>query len=487
MLRRAANLSVLTWALVATALVLTVKQLVEQSGTFKQLTVYEVLPWTLMMFATAAGLLATSRFRRGCAELAVAIRHLKTGDVPRAINSPANDFTLLANAIAERTSEDAKAVNEAKAQATHLDHQLRQAHAERKHAEAIIDSISDAVLVTDLGDNLILANDAAARMFGFQIPTNVKPIDEIPTDSRIIKLIREMREQPSSNGTRSLEQSLRGATGERIYRVTLSRVAPEGERPAGVVTVLHDITPERELADMKNDFVTSVSHELRTPLSSIQAYIEMLIDGEADDDKTKSDFYEVIQNEANRLSRLIDNIISVSRIESGLMRFDMQARNLNAIVRDALDCMRLQAKTKNITIRENLGETLPPVRADGDMIHQAIINILSNAITYTAPGGEITLMTAVECEMIAVEISDNGRGIPAKDLPYIFEKYYKIESNNGLTRGTGLGLSLVREVIEKIHAGTITVKSEVGKGSCFVLQLPAYRVHEAHVPVGSHS
>src|SRR2546429_681222 len=108
MLRRAANLSVLTWALVATALVLTVKQLAEKSGNFGQFTINEVLPWALMMFATAAGLIATSRFRRGCAELAMAIRHLKSGDQPLSINSPANDFEVLARAISDRTTEDAK-------------------------------------------------------------------------------------------------------------------------------------------------------------------------------------------------------------------------------------------------------------------------------------------------------------------------------------------------------------------------------------------
>ena len=129
---------------------------------------------------------------------------------------------------------------------------------------------------------------------------------------------------------------IKSGEGIRTYKITLSRVADQNDEPAGVVAVLHDMTKEKEVAEMKNDFVSSVSHELRTPLASIKAYIEMLIDGEAEDEKTTNEFYEVIQNEANRLSRLIDNILNISRIESGLVKVNKQPQSLMVIIKEAL-------------------------------------------------------------------------------------------------------------------------------------------------------
>src|SRR5690606_29857543 len=126
------------------------------------------------------------------------------------------------------------------------------------------------------------------------------------------------------------------------------------DAPAGVVAVLHDMTREKEIAQMKNDFVSNVSHELRTPLASIKAYVEMLIDGEADDEKTQREFYEVIQNEANRLSRLIDNILNISRIESGLVKINKQPLSLMVVIKEALEVMAPQARTKQIKLVEQL-------------------------------------------------------------------------------------------------------------------------------------
>ena len=134
----------------------------------------------------------------------------------------------------------------------------------------------------------------------------------------------------------------------------MSGVSDQADEPAGVVTVLHDMTREREVAEMKNDFVSNVSHELRTPLASIKAYVEMLIDGEADDEKTKRDFYEVIQSEANRLGRLIDNILNISRIESGLVKINKQPQSLTVILKEAIEVITPQAGVKQIKIDEQL-------------------------------------------------------------------------------------------------------------------------------------
>ena len=224
---------------------------------------------------------------------------------------------------------------------------------------------------------------------------------------------------------------------------------------------------------MKNDFVSSVSHELRTPLASIKAYIEMLIDGEATDDKTTGEFYEVIQNEANRLSRLIDNILNISRIESGLVKINKQPQSLMVILKEALEVISPQAAQKDITLKERLTPVFYQTLADKDMLYQAVLNLLSNAVKYTPEGGTISVETVVDeaKKIVITRISDTGVGIPPKDLPFVFDKFYRAEANNRMAKGTGLGLSLVKQIIEGVHDGRIFVESHVGKGSCFGFEL----------------
>ena len=224
---------------------------------------------------------------------------------------------------------------------------------------------------------------------------------------------------------------------------------------------------------MKNDFVSNVSHELRTPLASIKAYIEMLIDGEADDEKTKREFYEVIQNESNRLSRLIDNILNISRIESGLVKINKQPQSLTVILKEAIEVIAPQAKGKQITLLEQLTPVFYQTIADRDMLYQAVLNLLSNAVKYTPEAGTITIQTEVDesKKLVSARISDTGVGIPPKDLPFVFDKFYRVEANSRMAKGTGLGLSLVKHIVETVHHGRIFVESTQGKGSTFGFEL----------------
>jgi two-component system, OmpR family, phosphate regulon sensor histidine kinase PhoR len=233
------------------------------------------------------------------------------------------------------------------------------------------------------------------------------------------------------------------------------------------------MTKEKEVAEMKNDFVSNVSHELRTPLASIKAYVEMLIDGEATDDKTKNEFYEVIQGEANRLSRLIDNILNISRIESGLVKVNKQPQSLAVIMKEAIEVISPQAKVKKIEVKEQLTPVFYQTIADRDMLYQAVLNLLSNAVKYTPEGGTITVMNEVNeaKKKVCARISDTGVGIPPKDLPFVFDKFYRAEANNRMAKGTGLGLSLVKHIVETVHHGRILVESVQGKGSTFGFEL----------------
>ena len=364
------------------------------------------------------------------------------------------------------------------------DIQLKVAAAERDHAQSIIYSISDAVLVTDPFDELVLANESASRTFDFPLETSRRmPVQEVLHDARMIELIRDMRQCNSRTGRRIVEHQVRTPLGERFFKVTLSSVADshnhDGDEvecdaaDTGVVAVLQDMTREKEVAEMKNDFVSNVSHELRTPLASIKAYVEMLIDGEAADDKTRGEFYDVISSEANRLSRLIDNILNISRIESGLVKVNKLPIPLAAILKDAIEVIRPQADAKRITINESLPGMDYRTLVDRDMMYQAVLNLLSNAVKYTPEGGVVTVDAAVDesTHKILAHVTDTGVGIPPKDLAFVFDKFYRVEANNHMAKGTGLGLSLVKHIVETVHKGRIFVQSSVGTGSSFGLEL----------------
>jgi two-component system phosphate regulon sensor histidine kinase PhoR len=427
--------------------------------------------------ASAAGSLLTALWSRfNYLALLRAARAVDLTRHPAALNATGGEFHPVAKAVDNLISTAGDSVRKAALKVKELEIQLKVADAERQHAQAILYSISDAVLVTDTFDELVMANDSAAKAFSFDLEkTSRHPIDQVLSDPKVIELIRDMRQSNSRNGRRITEHSMKTPDGAaRTFKVTLSSVCDQTDNPAGVVAVLHDMTREKEVAEMKNDFVSNVSHELRTPLASIKAYVEMLIDGEADNEKTKREFYDVIQGEANRLGRLIDNILNVSRIESGLVKVNKQPLSLTVVIKEALEVIAPQAGQKNINIVEQLTPVYYQTTADHDMLYQAVLNLLSNCVKYTPEGGTITVQTLVDEDKktVAARISDTGVGIPPKDLPFVFDKFYRVEANNRMAKGTGLGLPLVKHIVETVHHGKIFLTSEVGKGSTFGFELP---------------
>ncbi len=438
----------------------------------------------LLFLAGVGGLIGLIMTRLALARLQSQVKTAAEGSLSR-VDRSHPDLSRLADAVNEVIDMAEHAVGGAQLRVKELEIQLKVATAERQHAEAIIYSISDAVLVTDPFDELVLANESAARTFDFNLEQASRlPMESVLRDPKMIELIRDMRQSKSRTGRRIVEHQVRTPVGERVFKVTLSCVADpvarddrplldRGEHNAGVVAVLHDMTREREVAEMKNDFVSSVSHELRTPLASIKAYIEMLIDGEAENERVRREFYDVIQNEANRLSRLIDNILNISRIESGLVKVNKQPQSLAVILKEAIEVISPQAKNKQIQVIDHLTPVFYQTMADKDMLYQAVLNLLSNAVKYTAEKGTITVETTVDesKKRVTTRISDTGVGIPPQDLPFVFDKFFRAQANNHMANGTGLGLSLVKHIIETVHNGRIFVESSVGKGSCFGFEL----------------
>jgi two-component system, OmpR family, phosphate regulon sensor histidine kinase PhoR len=432
----------------------------------------------LLLLGSASGLIWIAAVRRQCRRITQAVRQATENERLCTIGCANPVLRPLTRAVNDLVEMADSAVDQAAQRVKEMEIQLKVVTAERHDAQAILHSISDAVLVTDPFDELILANEAAAKIFQFDLEKACRsPVDKVVKDSKIIELIRDMRQSRSTSGRRVGEHTLRvsdnGQAAERTFKITLSCVAARSDSAAGVVAVLHDMTREKEVAELKSEFVSNVSHELRTPLASIKAYVEMLIDGEAEDEKTKREFHEVIQSEANRLSRLIDNILSISRIESGLLQVNKQPQSLTVILKEAIEVITPQARTKRITLTEKLTPVFYQTLADKDMLYQAVLNLLSNAVKYTPEDGTVTIETIVDeaGRKVLTRVTDTGVGIPPKDLPSVFDKFYRSEANNHMAKGTGLGLSLAKHIIETVHKGRLSVESEVGKGSCFSFEL----------------
>jgi len=376
------------------------------------------------------------------------------------------------NALLRTTS---KQLEELRSEHQELQIQCRVASAEKKQTEAIIFSISDAVIVTSRFDELVLANEAAEKLLGFELAGSLrKNVDRVISDGTLVRLIRETRAHGRSFTRKVVEHSIDQKGSSRTFNITLSCVVSSDKEVSGVVAVLHDVTREKEIARMKTDFVSNVSHELKSPLASIKAYIEMLVDGEAEDEKTRHEFYGIISSETDRLHRLIENILNISRIESGVVKVVREPISLPGVVKQALDVAAPQAKAKNIELVDRPAPVYHQVEADRDMIYQAVLNLMSNAIKYTPEGGTVTVeMVADERRNVAVcEVTDTGLGIPPEDLPHIFDKFYRVRAHHKAAKGTGLGLTLVKHIIETVHDGKLSVASEKGKGSTFRFELP---------------
>lgn len=387
----------------------------------------------------------------------------------------------IVEAIDGRLANADKAAQRLRTELKDLEIRSQLSERERRHTEAILYSLRDAVIVIDGSDRLLMANRPASQLFGFN-PEDARhgPISETlgRTHAEFVELLRQSRR----SRTEATKRELEFPQGDRphTYETIVSCVQTDG-KVSGVVAVLHDVTREKEVSQMKNDFVSHVSHELKTPLASIMAYSEMLADGEANDEETRKEFYSVIQSQAQRLSRLIEDILNISRIESGLIKVHKEPASLTILIEEQMQMIRSYAEDKNITVTAGKPIVYDQVEIDKDMICQVLVNLLSNAVKYTPAGGRVTVGTEVNeaAGRIRVAVTDTGVGIPEDEIGRVFDKFYRVAANNKQAKGTGLGLNLVKQIVEKVHGGRVFVTSQVGVGSTFGFELPLATARQA--------
>ncbi|MCK4873661.1 MAG: PAS domain-containing protein [Phycisphaerales bacterium] len=384
----------------------------------------------------------------------------------------------IADAAASLAAQWRQKAEQADSQAREVEIRSRISEADRKHTEAILHSLRDAVLVTDAFNEVVMANEAAGDLLDFD-PKEVvhQPIDRVLADENLLELIKDTREAANVACRKHVEHTMVKADGEEkaaTFDVTLTCLPNAQQQVGGVVTILHDISHDKEVSELKSDFVSKASHELRTPLSSIRAYIEMLLDGEATDEKSRGEFYEIIQSEANRLGRLIDSMLNISRMEAGIIHIERTSVDFVEVTDEVLGVMLPQADAKSISISRKPGPETYIADADRDMMYQVILNLVSNGVKYTPEGGRVTVIIENDeaARAVLVTVADTGLGIPPDAIDKLFEKFYRVENYKRVAKGSGLGLNLVKHIVETVHSGQIGLKSELGMGSRFWFSIP---------------
>ncbi|QWV94706.1 PAS domain-containing protein [Geomonas oryzisoli] len=345
--------------------------------------------------------------------------------------------------------------------------QLEQISSEKGRLDAILEGMGEGVMVTDQDAVVTLVNPAFRALFGTAEQVQGRPLLEI---SRHPDLYAACREVLAERRERHQEISLPGGRETLVHWVPL---LDEGEL-SGAVAVFHDISALKRVERIRRDFVANVSHELRTPVTVIKGYAETLLSGALAHDPARGErFLQIILNHAERLSGLVRDLLALSELESGEVGLKPEKIAVADAARHALLLVAQRGEEKKIGLSYlDDGEGLQ-VQADRARLEQVLINLLDNAIKYSEAGGKVELSARPEGALVRISVRDSGIGIPEKDLPRLFERFYRVdEARSRDNGGTGLGLSIVKHIVQA-HGGTVRVESEPGQGSVFSFTLPA--------------
>jgi len=359
---------------------------------------------------------------------------------------------------------------------------------EKQKIEAIVTHMADGVVAFDREQRILLVNPAALEMLG-----TPAALDGAATGAGAAALLGRRPDEvwPDLDVSGPLQEALDGGgsletrplvihRGERVFQTYLAPIASTGQgagqgtaHAQGAVWVLHDVTERERVEALRREFVANVSHELRTPLTTIKSYVETLLEYGLEDPDTQRRFLQVVNGETDRMINLVRDLLDLSQLEFQRVRYEREYCHLSELARQVLAKLagEIQAKSLQASIQPPPVPE-PLVYVDPHRIQQVLVNIVSNAVEFTPPGGSITVRILPGQDQVRVEVEDTGSGIPPEDLPRIFERFYRVDkARTRRLGGTGLGLSIARQVVEG-HGGRIGIESELGRGTLVWFTLP---------------
>ena len=422
-------------------------------GRIQRHTAYVTLAVLLVTLLIA--LLLASSISRPVTEMSDVAARLATGDyAPRVQQAFSDEHGRLAeamNLLADRVQAKVQELSHDKAQLS-----------------AILSNMAEAVLAVDDGGRVIAINNALSRMFNVSAADAAgKKLLEVGRHHQLDQLVHAVL----SSRAPAVDEIRMFTPDERVFEAQAVPLVEDG-RFAGALVVLHDITRLRRLEQVRRDFVANVSHELRTPLASIKGFAETLELGAMDDPKNRLEFIQAIQKQADRMTALVEDLLDLTAIESGQREPVRQPMSVRDLLDDVAQGLRPLAHRKKVELAVQAAAGLPAIEADRNQLRQVFVNLLENAIKFNHEGGRVDVTITLAEDLVDVRVADTGAGIPAEDLPRIFERFYRVDKARSREMGgTGLGLSIVKHIVEA-HGGRVRVESTVGRGSVFTASLP---------------
>ena len=355
--------------------------------------------------------------------------------------------------------------------ATSLTSMMGDLSGERNKLSAVMETMSDGVIVVDSSGDVELLNGAAATLFGVDPGVDPETPLSIGHDHELRQLVAACREAGEPQYAEIILTEGR--------RTVSAVVTPLDEEPGGAVLVsLHDLTELRQVETSRREFVSNVSHELRTPLSSIKAMAETLEDGGLNDPSINADFVQRIHIEADRMTTLVNDLLELTSLQSGQADMKAQQVDIASVIREEGSRYVQVAEGLGIAARVSLPEDLPKVVAQEDRMRQVVRNLLDNALKFTPENGRIDISASTNHDVVEVRVSDNGLGIPPESLPHIFERFYKVERSRR-NEGSGLGLAIVKNIVQAYGGEVQRREPREGEGSTFSFTLSVAETADA--------
>ena len=355
---------------------------------------------------------------------------------------------------------------------------------EKKKTESILTGMSEGVVAVDATGRVILANRAISRLFDEERDWIDVSMED---DSSLAQLWPHFEKVLAEGEGASAELHIQ----DRILSLNIAPLLGGDGRANGAVGILHDISERYRLEKMRRDFLADVSHELKTPLTSIRGFAQAILEGVVTQKEQVQRYLHVIMDESVRLTRLVNTLLDLSRIESNAVSLTFEDVDLGESLAGAVERLDPLQGERNVEVKLEI-PPLPPVWADRDWLAQVWINLLENGIRHSPPGGVVSvragLLEGSRGTSVVVDVEDEGAGIPEEELPYIWERFYKVDKSRRYTRGvgTGLGLVIVKELIER-HRGRVSASNRPEGGARFRVELPLGRPHAEAEPSDSQS